>query len=653
MLEAPSHFAMVLKFLKNMTVCTTIPQYPQSMYFTLAGIFRICGACYFCLLSLQYCNSYCHHYRRLRLCTTPLILPLCSLRRLATSAISYQPHAQSLSLLDAQLSLRMKRPRSLSMASVYSMLPDQRPRNATASDGSESGLPMLNLKNPIRLSQLEDRLFTLLLDVTKQPGVPPVTLRVAGGWVRDKLLFPSRDLGTDVDIDVALDTMFGNDFAELIRDYLVAHNMEIGSIGVIQKNPDQSKHLETATMRVLGVNIDIVNLRTETYSHDSRIPEVKIGTPSEDAMRRDLTINALFYNINDGSLEDFTQHGFDDIRARVIRTPLPPLTTLLDDPLRALRAVRFAARLNFSMDDELACTCKNSDVHNALAAKVSRERISGELHRILCNKNAPHAIALLVEFGLFPVVMRMPPPSAMLPSHVAPSDVPLHALSALLNLNSLPPLDDSPTPIELVRYAALLSPLAALRCKHAENGKRLKEIAVAQYILRVELRLSSGDTSRVCNLLQAALMFKERIHQGAESLDRLDTAKVLRIAAQDWRSALRIALVMELPTVKPAESFAKVLDGWSGRIDLGEEGMIIVDTYNEYQRNVECLNLDNVWDLRPAINGKELMGILPRLKKGPQMGDIMRQQVDWIVQNPSKGKEDICDWLRTRFQNLT
>lgn len=546
----------------------------------------------------------------------------------------------------------MKRPRSLSMASVHSMLSGSRPYKASTPDGSASGLPMLNLKNPIRLSELEDKLFTLLLDVTKQSEVPPVTLRVAGGWVRDKLLYPSRDLGTEVDIDVALDTMFGNDFAELTRDYLVARGIETGSIGVIQKNPDQSKHLETATMRVLGVNIDLVNLRTETYSHDSRIPEVKIGTPSEDAMRRDLTINALFYNINDGTLEDFTQHGFDDIRARVIRTPLPPFTTLLDDPLRALRAVRFAARLNFSMDDELAHTCKNCDVHNALDAKVSRERISGELHRILCNKNAPHAIALLVEFGLFPVVMRMPPPSAMLPSHVAPSDVPLQALSALLNLNSLPPILNSSTPIELVRYAALLSPLSALQCKHSENGKRLKEMPVAQYILRVELRLSSNDTSRVCNILKAALMFKERVHQGAESLDRLDTAKVIRVAAQDWRCALRIALVMELPTVKPAESFAKVLDGWSGRVDLGKEGMIIVNTYNEYQLNVENLNLEGVWNLRPAVNGKELVEVLPRLKKGPQMGDVMKQQIDWMVQNPGKGKDAVCVWLRSRYPNL-
>lgn len=75
---------------------------------------------------------------------------------------------------------------------------------------------------------------------------------------------------------------------------------EIGSVGVIKSNPDQSKHLETATVRVLGFEVDFVNLRAEEYT-DSRIPVMRIGTAEEDALRRDLTINALFYNINERS----------------------------------------------------------------------------------------------------------------------------------------------------------------------------------------------------------------------------------------------------------------------------------------------------------------------------------------------------------------
>ena len=82
----------------------------------------------------------------------------------------------------------------------------------------------------------------------------------------------------------------------------------MGSVGVIKSNPDQSKHLETATLRVMGFELDFVNLRAEEYT-DTRIPVMRIGTALEDAMRRDLTINALFYNLNRRTVEDFTGQG--------------------------------------------------------------------------------------------------------------------------------------------------------------------------------------------------------------------------------------------------------------------------------------------------------------------------------------------------------
>ena len=72
-------------------------------------------------------------------------------------------------------------------------------------------------------------------------------------------------------------------------------------MAVIKSNPDQSKHLQTARMKVGELELDLVNLRSETYA-DSRIPEIAIGTPEQDALRRDLTINSLFYNINTGQV---------------------------------------------------------------------------------------------------------------------------------------------------------------------------------------------------------------------------------------------------------------------------------------------------------------------------------------------------------------
>lgn len=90
--------------------------------------------------------------------------------------------------------------------------------------------------------------------------------------------------------------------------------------------------------------IDLVNLRSEKYTDDSRVPVIEIGSPEEDALRRDLTINALFYNINEQKVEDFTGKGLEDLQNGIIRTPLDPLQTFLDDPLRVLRTIRFACR---------------------------------------------------------------------------------------------------------------------------------------------------------------------------------------------------------------------------------------------------------------------------------------------------------------------
>ena len=141
----------------------------------------------------------------------------------------------------------------------------------------------------ISLTAQEKELFSLLMKVneTKKLGL---VMRVAGGWVRDKVMgLPSND------IDVALDKMLGFEFAQHVNEYLTTNGLETHTICHIEANPEQSKNLDTARLRVLGLEIDLVNLRSESYTEDSRIPTITFGTPEEDALRRDLTINALFY----------------------------------------------------------------------------------------------------------------------------------------------------------------------------------------------------------------------------------------------------------------------------------------------------------------------------------------------------------------------
>ncbi|KAM0940516.1 putative CCA tRNA nucleotidyltransferase [Dioscorea sansibarensis] len=145
--------------------------------------------------------------------------------------------------------------------------------------------PSRSVKETIDLTEKEEKIFRRLLEVIRHFALD-TQLRVAGGWVRDKLL------GKECyDIDIALDNMLGQEFCEKVNAYLQHTGEEIQGVGVIQRNPEQSKHLETARMRIYDMWIDFVNLRSEKYVENSRIPTMEFGTAEEDAYRRDLTIN--------------------------------------------------------------------------------------------------------------------------------------------------------------------------------------------------------------------------------------------------------------------------------------------------------------------------------------------------------------------------
>jgi tRNA nucleotidyltransferase/poly(A) polymerase len=163
-----------------------------------------------------------------------------------------------------------------------------------------------------------------------------------------------------------------------------------------------------ATIKFREFDIDVVNLRSESYTESSRIPAMQLGTPTEDALRRDLTINALYYNIHTQQVEDYTGKGLMDLRNKIARTPLPSLVTLTDDPLRAFRIVRFAARFGFAIDSEAVQACRDPQVHANLHTKVSRERLRIELMKMLEAPSAERAIVLLHSFGLLQGLVVLP-----------------------------------------------------------------------------------------------------------------------------------------------------------------------------------------------------------------------------------------------------
>ncbi|KAG0006663.1 CCA tRNA nucleotidyltransferase, mitochondrial [Modicella reniformis] len=214
------------------------------------------------------------------------------------------------------------------------------------------------------------------------------------------------------DIDIGVESMLGYDFANLVADHLKKtspHNQRKTIIRIPPK-PFKGKHLETATMFILGIPIDFVNLRSETYDDpDLFSRQVVFGLPYEDAHHRDFTINALFYNVHTDKIEDYTGKGLEDLRDGWIRTPLKAYETFRQDPLRVLRSIRFAARFHFKMTEDVKQAILDPRIRESLKTKVSKERIRDELRKMMDDDaSRSAAIRLLHEFDLHQVVF--PPP---------------------------------------------------------------------------------------------------------------------------------------------------------------------------------------------------------------------------------------------------
>ncbi|KAL8958303.1 MAG: hypothetical protein Q9183_005865 [Haloplaca sp. 2 TL-2023] len=267
------------------------------------------------------------------------------------------------------------------------------------------------MQKTIKLNETETELRRVLLDASDYigslEGCSRPQLRFTGGWVRDKLLgVPSQD------IDIGIDNMTGYNFGTRLHEYLEMPNarekhssVDLGGLATIKANPEKSKHLETVTTKLLGLDIDLVNLRKETYAADSRNPQMEFGTPEDDALRRDATVNALFYNLDQSEVEDFTGRGLEDMQRRVIKTPLAPYQTFKDDPLRVLRAIRFASRLDYEIAEEDEQAMGRNDIQEALKLKISRERVGVELGKMLEGPNPHRALSLIDRLNLYPTVL--------------------------------------------------------------------------------------------------------------------------------------------------------------------------------------------------------------------------------------------------------
>lgn len=232
-----------------------------------------------------------------------------------------------------------------------------------------------------------DKELFLLRKVANAAEKLGVETYLIGGFVRDKIL--DRET-KDADI------------------VCVGDGIELAKETARQFNPapqvDYFKNFGTAHIKVTNdFDIEFVGARKESYQFDSRKPEVEPGTIVDDQNRRDFTINALAISLNKkdyGKLID-PFNGMKDLGDRIIRTPLEPAETFSDDPLRMMRAIRFATQLNFIIEEKTWQGIKDSAPRIKI---ISQERITDELNKIIASPKPSIGFDLLYKSGLLQII---------------------------------------------------------------------------------------------------------------------------------------------------------------------------------------------------------------------------------------------------------
>ncbi|EPY50393.1 tRNA nucleotidyltransferase [Schizosaccharomyces cryophilus OY26] len=504
--------------------------------------------------------------------------------------------------------------------------------------GSRRIFSMAAKMNTLSLNKSEEQLTNIFLEVSKligQETEQEPELRFAGGWVRDKLFGIESH-----DIDVAVDCMPGYDFAKRLQTYLQEKHPECRTrIVKIDANPEKSKHLETATAKILGKDIDFVNLRPHTFSNSHLHLNTSIfGTPLEDALRRDATVNALFYNLRTKQVEDFTEKGLSDLENKIIRTPLPADETFSDDPLRAVRCIRFASKFNFEIHPDTFLALKNHSLHERLRSNISRERIGVEIDKILSHCDTSRAFRIIHDSGLFApifgpllghyknIVSKNLDSLSLIPKAIDLFDQLREEAPSFKNLSCS------------VRYVFWVA-VAVLPWHNWTYVEKSKERSLAPILVRDSLKYSKPIILQVESLYThyPAVMKRISTLSSHVELSRLEYGKLVRELGQYWKDVINWAFFMNLLT---KGSFTEEVD---------EAVNKVLPYFDSLIKNIEDHDLTEAYSIQPVLNGKELSSLL-NTKPGPHLKQMLEESVEWKLQFPDRKKEDYIKFVTEKYK---
>lgn len=509
----------------------------------------------------------------------------------------------------------------------------------------------------VSLLPAEELLRRLLLDcrnnMRRDSPASKLEMWFTGGWVRDKLLGIQSS-----DIDATLSTMTGMQFGTALDDFLQQHGgkyqEEARKIGVpynfrgvhkTARNPEKSKHLETAIIHIFGLDVDLVNLRKETYAQDSRNPQIEFGTAEEDAYRRDATVNALYYNLDKQQVDDFTKKGLEDMAAGIIRTPLEPYQTFVDDPLRVLRLIRFSSWFGYAIDGEAKQSMKDERIHAALNLKISRERVGTEVAKMMTGRNPPFAFQLIHEMNLYSTVF-LEPGSDQLRDAVAdvlpkqestcpwPSAFP-RAFGSFTSLQEdstvlgkeLAQSDEKEHLWLMVAYA----PVAGVRRTKREQAVKamteaLKATNKASKLLSDSLKNMDDIVSKVDTVAGGS----------AANLPRSAIGMAIRSWGPTWKLQVLYSLLAEV-----------VYQGSSDEIFASQ-----VERYSKFMDYVVQQRLLQAHQIKPVIDGYDLLQLFELKRSGAFMKTALEGIVRWQFDHENSTKDEAVEWIRTQKENF-
>lgn len=379
--------------------------------------------------------------------------------------------------------------------------------------------------------------------------------------------------------------------------------------------------------------IECVMTRGEKYTDSgSRNPVTEFAPIMEDASRRDLTINALYYNISKKKVEDLMGCGVQDIRNGVLRVPMEMVSeqmvdqTFIDDPLRILRVLRFHTKLGFKISDE---------TFNAMKRNVDRlsiitvERINTELCKILMSKNARQGIELINEIGAMKyVIPELEQCIGLGQNSYHFGDVWVHTLAVLENHCNLF------EPDLICRLAALLHDIGKIECRTVDEHGRVHFYDhefigsdVAKRILQ-RLKFDNKTIDEVCFII--------RNHMRAKGFEN------------DCRKMKEKSINKFMYTCGNEERFIRTCQVIEADNLAHEKSHCIT---GQYARFVECVKTSKMFGYRLPINGDDVInefGIEP----GPIIKEILKQVMNNVYSNPDISRESCLKLMKQAYKNV-